>query len=217
MSHDPGTTAFDREGEPPAPTLEWLQRYLETETEQREASAQRTETIAARIFKVTVVMVCLNMVIAGANVAMIATRSSGPRTNSTAHAPIPRPQTVPPAATPTLPAPEVVLPALATADNPPANPTSASPVAPPVETAESASVARVSPPPSPPLRPAKAPVPEARVPLLGPSPTNLKPAATGVRRPAHALVKSVAARPYLSDQEEANDSYRDRHFAVERW
>jgi hypothetical protein len=61
-----------------SPTLESLQQYLAAQAEERDAAAERTQNVLARFFKVAIVIVCLNVVIAGANVAMIAIRPSSP-------------------------------------------------------------------------------------------------------------------------------------------
>jgi hypothetical protein len=63
---------------------------------------------------------------------------------------------------------------------------------------------------------AKAPLPEKRVPLLGPLPSDLKPAVSLVKRPTRALVRSITGRSVLSaeDNEELDPGPRG---SVERW
>lgn len=148
------------------PTLESLQRILTAQAEDQELATERAMGILHRFFKVAVVIVALNIVIAAANVATIVIRPDRSKAAPAMPAASPAPVTAPV----TAPAPS------------------------PSCEAQSAMVAEPALP-SPVLAPAPpaaepAPQPERRVPLLGPLPV-LKPAPLAVKRPA-AL---VAARP----------------------
>ena len=57
-------------------TVEALNRYLAVAAEDREAAEERSAEIIARFSKLTIAMMCVTMVIAGANVAMIIRQSS---------------------------------------------------------------------------------------------------------------------------------------------
>jgi hypothetical protein len=57
-------------------TLEALDRYLAAAAEDREAAEDRSAQVIARFTKLTIAMMCVTMVIAGANVAMIFRQSS---------------------------------------------------------------------------------------------------------------------------------------------
>ena len=57
-------------------TVETLNRYLAVAAEDREAAEERSAEIIARFSKLTIAMMCVTMVIAGANVAMIIRQSS---------------------------------------------------------------------------------------------------------------------------------------------
>lgn len=89
------------------PTLEVLNRYLAAAAEDREAAEERSAQVIARFTKLTIAMMCVTMVIAGANVAMIISQSGAPQ--PVVIAPPPpvemRPVVVQPAQ-PVLPAPE---------------------------------------------------------------------------------------------------------------
>lgn len=61
------------------PTLEALNRYLAAAAEDREAAEERSEQVIARFTKLTIAMMCVTMVIAGANVAMIIRQSGAPQ------------------------------------------------------------------------------------------------------------------------------------------
>lgn len=185
----------DTDGAGPSRGLspEALQQYLAALAEDRDASVERTEGILARFFKVAIVMVCLNVVIAGANVVMILIR---PRTVAAA-APVPTPPVATPYAEPPTPA---AIPVLAT-------PAPAVAPIPAAETPGSSTAAQpaVSAKPAMAPKPAAAPQPEKKVPLLGPLPAP-KPAATGVpmlaRRPARPPAGRVMlAKPFLSADE----------------
>ena len=73
---------------------EVLDRFLAA-AEERDASQQHTAGMVARYFKLTLAMVCLNVVIAGASVAMLFRHSGETRTVVVASAPAP---VLPPAA-----------------------------------------------------------------------------------------------------------------------
>ena len=150
-----------------APALESLQRILTAQAEDQELATERAISLLGRFFKLALVIVGLNVVIAGANLIMIVAR---PRVNVvptvTAVQPAPEAPRVPPPAPPE----EVQLPALAQ-------------VAPdPVVT---------PPAPATPPSPAKAASPqsEKRVPLLGPLPAAKPMAMMQARRPAALAVK----------------------------
>jgi len=57
-------------------SLEALNRYLATAAEDREAAEERSAQVIARFTKLTIAMMCVTMVIAGANVTMIIRQSS---------------------------------------------------------------------------------------------------------------------------------------------
>ena len=57
-------------------TTETLNRYLAAAAEDREAAEERSSQVIARFTKLTIAVMCLTMVIAGANVAMIIRQSS---------------------------------------------------------------------------------------------------------------------------------------------
>ncbi len=182
-------------------TVESFQHYLDTEAERREAAAEQTQGIIARFFKMTVVLVGLNMVIAGANVAMIITRSG--HSEST------------PAAQPSTPTPTPTATA-------PTSPTSSEAMAPAGQSPQSA-----EPEPSPqenatsqPVPTAKPLVPEKRIPLLGPLPSTLRPVAGPavalVRQPIHAQVKVAASKSALAVKDDDSDDDGRPH-PVERW
>ena len=65
------------EGEPAEQlTVETLNRYLAAAADDREAAEERSAQIITRFTKLTMAMLCVTMVIAGANVAMMFQRSS---------------------------------------------------------------------------------------------------------------------------------------------
>jgi hypothetical protein len=94
-------------------TVEVLDRYLAAAAEDREAAEERSAEIISRFSKLTIAMMCVTMVIAGANVAMIIRQSSAPQPRWAAIQPpavtLPRPAEMPmlvvPQAPPVLPAP----------------------------------------------------------------------------------------------------------------
>jgi hypothetical protein len=99
-----------------AVSAEALERLLALEASEREVSEQRTTDLVGRYFKLTLAMVCLNMVVAGANVALLFRRPAEIRTVVTAPAPVlpppvaqapvaaPAPIAPPPTALPSVPA-----------------------------------------------------------------------------------------------------------------
>lgn len=103
------------EAEAPANTgaavsAERLERLLAAEAAEREVSEERTTDLVGRYFKLTLAMVCLNMVVAGANVALLFRRPAEVRTVVT----VPAPALPPPVAqTPVVPVPEAAPAALA--------------------------------------------------------------------------------------------------------
>ena len=99
-------------------TLETLNRYLAVAAEDREAAEERSSEVIARFTKLTVAMMCVTMVIAGANVAMIIRQSSPAQPIVVAPPrPVETPTVIVQPAQPILPAPvptesrEVVKPA----------------------------------------------------------------------------------------------------------
>jgi hypothetical protein len=61
------------------PTLDALNRYLAASAEDREAAEERSAQVIARFTKLAIAMMCVTMVIAGANVAMIIRQSRAPQ------------------------------------------------------------------------------------------------------------------------------------------
>ena len=59
--------------------LETLDRYLAAAAQDREAAEERSTQIVDRFTKLTIAMMCVTMVIAGANVAMLVKQASAPR------------------------------------------------------------------------------------------------------------------------------------------
>jgi hypothetical protein len=96
---------------------ESFNRFLAVEAEEREASEERTSTILARYFKLTLAMACLNMVVAGVSVALLFSFSTSLKTVvvTAAAAPVvavPTPAPAPPQVAP-APAPPVETDAVA--------------------------------------------------------------------------------------------------------
>ncbi len=184
-----------------------LHHFLATEGEEREVGEQRTTGMVARYFKLTLAMVCLNVVVAGTNVAMLFSHSGETRTVVVA------------------PAPASVLPAPAgpIAECPPV----ASP-APPVSVVPSAPASAGLPQTSPPAE--KVPLP-GRPPLLGKpalqrrAPLSARPATAIARsrsepealRPAHAAPIPPKTRPVLSARIIDEDPVAEDSRPVERW
>jgi len=200
-----GGTADVESGTKKGLTAEALQQYLAALAEDRDASAERTESILSRFFKVAIVMVCLNVVIAGANIAMITIR--------------PRAVTAVPS-TPTqltaeaIPAASRAMPVMAT-------PAPAADPAPAIEAPISAEVIQpaVSAKPAVAPKPAIAPQEEKKVPLLGPLPVpKAAPAGTPMlaRRPARPMGRPTLAKPFLSDEYDDQDDGRSLG-PPERW
>lgn len=93
-----------------AASAERLERLLVAEAAEREVSEQRTTDLVGRYFKLTLAMVCLNMVVAGANVALLFRRPAEVRAVVT----VPASAVPPPVAqAPIVPAPEPAPAALA--------------------------------------------------------------------------------------------------------
>ena len=173
-----------------------------TATEEQWWAGQRIESIITRLFRVTVVIVCLNMVIAGANVAMIATRWSAPRPA--------------PSAAPAQTAAPTQTASVTTAGAPAATVVPTPPFTPSSEVA--GSVPSSAPPPScaPAAPPAREALPEKPVHLLGPQP----PAFRGVPVLARSQLRAPvgfasrrAALPIAEDDGEDDGPPRP----VERW
>lgn len=93
-------------------SAETLDRMLAAEAADREVSEHRTADMVGRYFKLTLAMVCANMVVAGANVAMLLRRPPETRTIVTmpAPAPAPAPATVAIPSVPVVAPPPVVVP-----------------------------------------------------------------------------------------------------------
>ena len=68
---EPGEAARDSAEDAGQLTLEALNRYLAAAAEDREAAEDRSAQVITRFTKLTIAMMCVTMVIAGANVAMI--------------------------------------------------------------------------------------------------------------------------------------------------
>jgi hypothetical protein len=87
-------------------TVETLNRYLAVAAEDREAAEERSAEVIARFTKLTIAMMCVTMVIAGANVAMIIRQST---VTQPAAVVVPQPVQAPivtaPPVQPVLPAP----------------------------------------------------------------------------------------------------------------
>jgi hypothetical protein len=91
-------------------SAETLERMLAAEAAEREVSEQRTSDLVGRYFKLTLAMVCANMVVAGANVAMLFRRPAATHTVVTMPAPAPAAVAPPAPVVPTAPAVVVVPP-----------------------------------------------------------------------------------------------------------
>lgn len=161
----------------------------------REDREQHTVGLVARYFKLTLAMVCLNVVVAGANVAMLFRQSSEPRT-------ILVPQ----------PAPSATQPTMAAEPKPLAPPVA--PVAPPVLLPVESSSEAPSQVPLLGKEPVK--VPLLGKPVVAPRPrTNIAPASD---RPAVRVVASLprtkpAIASHTADAEELPEGSR----LAERW
>ena len=99
-------------------TLDALNRYLATAAEDREAAEERSAQVITRFTKLTIAMMCVTMVIAGANVAMIISQSSNPQPVVMAPPPVETPTLVVQPAQPALPAPAPVPAPLESLDPP---------------------------------------------------------------------------------------------------
>lgn len=87
-------------------TLEALHRYLEAAAVDREAAEDRSAQVIARFTKLTIAMMCVTMVIAGANVAMIFRQSGAVQPVAMAPPrPVETPAVIVQPAQPVLPAP----------------------------------------------------------------------------------------------------------------
>jgi hypothetical protein len=91
-------------------SAETLERLLAAEASEREVTEQRTTDLVGRYFKLTLAMVCLNMVVAGANVALLFRRPPEVRAIVTSPVPAPPPPVAPAAAPAPAPAPAVAVP-----------------------------------------------------------------------------------------------------------
>jgi hypothetical protein len=72
----PPAAGEEREAISGSLTLETLNRYLAAAAEDRDAAEERSSQVIARFTKLTIAVMCLTMVIAGANVAMIIRQSN---------------------------------------------------------------------------------------------------------------------------------------------
>jgi len=103
-SGEPANDSAEATGQP---TLEALNRYLAAAAEDREAAEERSAQIIARFTKLTIAMMCVTMVIAGANVAMIIKQWGAPQPVVIAPPPpVQTPALVVQPVQPVLPAPE---------------------------------------------------------------------------------------------------------------
>ena len=108
MSEQDGTGETDRDSRATSGqlTVETLNRYLAAATEDREAAEARSSLVIARFTRLTIAMMCVTMVIAGANVAMILRMSSPAQPAAVAPPrPVEMPTVIVQPAQPVLPAP----------------------------------------------------------------------------------------------------------------
>lgn len=108
MSEQDGTGEADRDSGAASAqlTAETLNRYLAAATEDRDAAEERSSLVIARFTRLTIAMMCVTMVIAGANVAMILRMSSPAQPAAVASPrPVETPTVVVQPAQPVLPAP----------------------------------------------------------------------------------------------------------------
>jgi hypothetical protein len=183
MSQNCATVDGDAGEAKKALTLESLQRYLASQAEEREAAADRAESILARFFKVGIVIVCLNVVIAGANVAMILIRPSSPHV-------LPPPVSAAVVAEPTRPAAAPQMPA-------------------PEPQVKVAAQVQPAPPQATPALPTPAAVaklPEKRIPLLGPLPSSPRSSPIVVKRSTQPLVRPALAKTMVAAEDAAEDA-----------
>jgi hypothetical protein len=197
MSHELEPTEPEGTEAQTASNDEPVEQSSATAADEQWWAGQRIENIITRLFRVTVVIVCLNMVIAGANVAMIATRWGSPRPAASpppvqVNSAAPVPST--PTAAPAVPAPSFT-PASQVAGGAP------SPVAPPA-----------CAPPSAPLKEA---LPEKPVHLLGPPPSSIRSVPVLARSQLRTSVGFASRRPALPIPDEDDDDGAAR--PVERW
>jgi hypothetical protein len=158
-------------------TVESLGRYLATEASLREESEQRTSTVLSRYLKLTLVMACLNMVVAGVSVAALVASKRVQPVVITPPAPAPAPVLPPPQPAP----PAVVV-------QPPAPP---SPPAPPPAVSPPERIPLLGPLPAP--KPKHAPGP-TRATRLASKPLPPVPAAVVLARTAYEEDESAAHR-----------------------
>lgn len=118
MSQQDETGEAARDSADPAGqlTLETLNRYLAVAAEDREAAEERSSQVIARFTKLAIAMMCVTMVIAGANVAMIIKQSSTPQPIVMAPPPVETPTVVVQSAQPVMPAPAPALAPLESVD-----------------------------------------------------------------------------------------------------
>jgi hypothetical protein len=107
MSQQDETGGAERDNADAAgqPTLAALNRYLAASAEDREAAEERSAQVIDRFTKLTIAMMCVTMVIAGANVAMIIRQSRAPQTIVMAPPPVQPPALLVQPPAPVLPAP----------------------------------------------------------------------------------------------------------------
>jgi hypothetical protein len=171
-------------------TVETLNRYLAVAADDREAAEERSAEVIARFTKLAIAMMCVTMVIAGANVAMIIRQSSGAQPQPGAAQ---SQSSVAQAAAAVLPRP-VESPTVPMAIVPPAP-----------------SVLPATPPPEP----RETPRPAEKIPLLGSPPTARVKQLFAPGPPRLARTAPARPQPLLSARSVDVDS--NESTSVERW
>jgi hypothetical protein len=180
-------------------TAEVLGRYLATAVEDREAAEERSSKVISHFTKLTIAMMGVTTVVAGANLIMILREPSvAPPATVVVSRPSETPPVVAPPVHPALPA----LPVL--------------PTSPPSEAQETARP--TAKPPVPGFPPAeKIPLlgspPSEKLQLLG-SPRNTRASQPAPVRMAHPATTQTRPHPLLSARTDDEDSKAD---PVERW
>ena len=187
----PQETQLDRGDAAGRVTLETLNRYLAEAAEDREAAEERSAQVIERFSKLSIAMMCVTMVIAGANVAMLVHTSTAAR--PVVVTPLPSTPAVLPA--PVAPAPPRPVEAASALE--PISP-QVTPAPAPMESRESA-------------RPAE------KIPLLGtPSTTRRRPIPAAIRpRMVRAVAPVPRPQPLLSVRNVDDDPSESA--PVERW
>jgi hypothetical protein len=181
-------------------TAEVLSRYLATAVEDREAAEERSSKVISRFTKLTVAMMGVTTVVAGANLIMILRE---PSVALPATVMVSRPSETPPAVAPTVPPAVPVLPAL--------------PASPPSEAQETAHPAAKPPVPSfPPAEkiPLLGSPPSEKLQLLG-SPRNTRASQPAPVRMARPATTQTRPHPLLSARTEEDEDSKSG--PVERW